>query len=323
MKIHNLRKADLHVHSSRSHDVPDFQAYSPRALFEAALGGSGSREPMDYFALTDHNTMAGYEELRRQLPERDRRLLIPGVEHTLVDPAIGFSIHVNLLGLSPDEYAAIRAHIVCLEDLSAYCRERGIYMQYNHPTWWEREELKAGRVSLWKVAEAADHFDVLELNAGRTQLLNTVTENLARAKGKFLTCNSDTHIGDVGKAFTKAPGDTVDEFLAAIWSGQAAPVKTDMTNQVLLAMVHSAIDELFNHRRGVQIKPTVLDSGSRRVDRVTQRILGSDRVMRNRVMREPLRALLKHAARPVVRGLMAHERRLERTLSTSPLSSYF
>jgi hypothetical protein len=172
------------------------------------------------------------------------------------------------------------------------------------------------------VRDAAEYFDVLELNAGRTVLLNRVTANLARDMGKHLTCNSDTHSGDVGKACNEAPGDTAEDFLAAIWAGYGRPVRANMTNRALLSMVHSVIDELFNHHHGVQIKNSAMDSGNPRIERLTRRVIGSDLVMRCALVREPLRLLLKQAARPVVHNLMAHERRLERELSESSLQCY-
>ena len=91
-----LRKADLHLHSNVSHDVPDLESLSPRALFEMALGNPDPSRRMDYFTLTDHDTMDGYRRLIRELPEADRRLVIPGVEHTLRDPDLALGDRVNL-----------------------------------------------------------------------------------------------------------------------------------------------------------------------------------------------------------------------------------
>jgi hypothetical protein len=277
---------------------------------------------MDLCALTDHETMQGYEELRRALPDGDRQLLIPGVEHALFDPHIGFSIHVNLYMLDPDQYAVIRSRVRTLPQLAEFCRSRGIRMQYNHPTWWERDELRSGMVALWKVSEAVEHFEVLELNAGRTQLLNRVTENLARAKGKHLTCNSDTHTGEIGKAHTVAPGEDAASFLASVWSGQGVLVRDHMDSGSLLSEVHGVIDDVFDHKHGIEVKRSAIDSGNPRIERLAQRVLGSDRIMTNPVTREPLRAILKQAARPVIWSLMAHERRLERALTASPLAVY-
>lgn len=316
------RRADLHVHSSWSHDVPDLAHYAPRALFERAMTHPDPSRRMDYFTLTDHETMGGCEELLRQLPEPDRRLVIPGVEHALLDPQIGFSIHANLFGLDPDRYAELRRRVRTLPELAEFCRARGILMQYNHPTWWERHELRAGRVALWKVAEAAEHFDVLELNAGRTELLNRVTESLARAKGKALACGSDTHTGEVGKAHTLAPGEDAASFLASVWSGHGIPVRGDINGEALLTEVHDVIDHLFDHRRGILVKANPPDARNRRLEKIAHRVLRSDTIMGNPVTREPLRALLKQAARPVVWGVMARERRLEKRLMASPLAGY-
>jgi len=316
------KRADLHVHSCWSHDVPDLRRYQPRALFEAALGSSDPERRMDFFTLTDHNTMAGYENLIRELPESDRRLVIPAVEHTLLDPDIGFSIHTNLYYLDPDRYATIRMRIRTLPDLAEYCRSEGIYIQYNHPTWWERDELKQGKVTLWKVFDAAEYFDVMELNAGRTQPLNAITRNLALAQNKYLTGASDTHTGDIGKAYTEAPGEDARGFMASIWSGDGQPRTRNMTDDELLATVHSVIDELFDQRQGVLIKSTAMDSGNPKLERVAQRVISSRFVMGHRALREPIRSLLKQIARPVVRNLMEHERQLENHLRASELRHY-
>ena len=53
-------KADLHVHSSFSHDVPSIPEFSPRALYDRAV-----ERGMGFFTLTDHDTMEGIEDLRR------------------------------------------------------------------------------------------------------------------------------------------------------------------------------------------------------------------------------------------------------------------
>ena len=195
-------------------------------------------------------------------------------------------------------------------------------MQYNHPTWWERAELRAGQVQLERVAYAADFFDALEINAKRTRMMNTITENLANSQGKHLTCNSDTHGGELGLGHNVAPAETTQEFLENIWSGRAEPIKSHMTDQSLLSMAHGIIDTLFEHHHGVRFQPPSPGAKRPRLERLTRRILGSDRVMQSRVTREPLRVLLKQAARPLVRGVMARERSLERSLSASGLRRY-
>jgi predicted metal-dependent phosphoesterase TrpH len=313
------RKADLHVHSSESHDVPEFPRYAPRALFEHALGHPQRSRRMDYFALTDHDTMAGYEKLVRELPESDRSLVIPGVEHAILDPAIGFTIHVNLYRIHPDQYAHIRQSVRTLDELAGFCREAGIRMLYNHPTWWEQAEIRAGQVNLLKVRDATHYFDVLELNAGRTRLMNDITRNIARATGKHLIANSDTHTGEVGRAHTEARGDTADEFLNSLWTGQSVPHAFHMTSQSILSMVHAAIDELFSQQQGVRIKPSAMDSGHPRIENLARRLLSSHRVMGHRPLRVPLRLFMRQVARLGVWRFLEHERALEQSLRASEL----
>ena len=52
-----FRKADLHVHSSFSFDVPDLAALHPRALFEAA--GPPAGLPADATVVTAATVLAG------------------------------------------------------------------------------------------------------------------------------------------------------------------------------------------------------------------------------------------------------------------------
>ena len=315
-------KADLHVHSSESHDVPEFPRYAPRALFEYALGHPRLARRMDFFALTDHDTMSGYEKLMRELSEADRALVIPGVEHAILDPKIGFSIHVNLYELHPDQYARIREQVRTLEELAEFCRAENIRTLYNHPTWWEQAEIRAGQVDLAKVHDAINYFDVLELNAGRTHLMNEITESIAKANGKHLIANSDTHTGEVGRAHTVAPGETASAFLTSLWSGNATPCAVHMTSQSILGMVHAAIDELFAQKRGIHIKPSAMDSGHPHIERLARRLLASPRVMGHRPLRVPLKLFMRQIARLGVWRFLEHERALEQNLKSSDLFNF-
>lgn len=274
---------------------------------------------MDFFALTDHDTMAGYEKLMRELPEADRALVIPGVEHALLDPAIGFTIHVNLYEIHPDQYARVRERIRSLDELADFCRGEGIRMLYNHPTWWEQAEIRAGQVELARVRDAIEYFDVMELNAGRTRLMNEITENIAGANGKHLIANSDTHTGDVGRAYTEAAGESTGEFLENLWTGRCDPHPYHMTSQSILGMVHEAIDELFSHRQGIHIKPSAMDSGHPRIESLARRLLSSPYIMGHRPTRASLRLLMRQIARLGVWRFLEHERALEQSLRSSDL----
>lgn len=313
------RKADLHLHSNISHDVPDVAGLAPRALFEKALGHPDPARRMDYFTLTDHDTMDGYRKLIRELPEADRRLVIPGVEHTLRDPDIGFSIHVNLYQLDPDTYAGLRQEVVSLDDLLWFCREHGIYAQYNHPTWFEHAEVRRGLVDFGKVPYIADCFDVLELNGGRPRRLNEMTENLARTRGKVLTANSDSHSGDVGAAYNLASGETVAAFMQNVWAGNGTVQASDMTHAGMMDVVHGLIDEILNERQCQQLVASLLPGHHRKLERLAMRLFNFRILRRPGAGREGLRLLLKQISRPVVRSWFQQEFRVAELMADASL----
>lgn len=308
--MNTLRKADLHLHSNVSHDVPDLESLSPRALFEHALGNPDPARRMDWFTLTDHDTMDGYRKLIRELPEADRRLVIPGVEHTLRDPDLGFSIHVNLYLLAPDTYALLRRQVETVDDLLAFCGERGILAQYNHPTWFEHHELRRGQVDFGKVPYVAASFQVLELNAGRPQRLNEATQQLANRLGKVLTANSDSHSGDPGLAHNLAPGDTPTEWLHNVWAGLGTVRASDMTYAGMLQVAHELIDAVLDEDQGLTLAESMIHGQHRLVEALAVRLLNSPFLRRPGWGRVGLRLLLKQISRPAVINWVLHERRL-------------
>jgi len=318
-----LRRADLHLHSNVSYDVPDVAVLAPRALFEKALDPQRGGRRMDYFTLTDHDTMAGWEQLVRQLPESTRSYVIPGVEHTLRDPGIGFTIHVNLFMLDPDQYAEIRRTVVTLDELFEFCLPRGIYMQYNHPTWFEVAEWQSGQVEFGKVRQIASGFQVIELNAGRPGRLNAATVSLAGKLGKALTSNSDSHSGDVGLSHNCAPGDSAREFLDNIWAGHGTLCTSDMTYDGMLTVVHDMIDNVLNERGERIVADSVLQSQHRAIALLVRHLVNSRRLRRGPT-REVVRLVLKQISRPVVSRWLDREHELARRLAAdSALGAHF
>ena len=315
-------RADLHLHSSHSFDVPDLPSLRPRALFEKALGGTGDFARMDWFTLTDHDTMSGWEELVKGLPEADRALVIPAVEHTLSDRALGFTLHVNLFGLDPDTYADLQRRVETLDDLLTFCATAGIRTQYNHPTWWERRELRRGEVDFARVPGLARRFDVLELNAARTPEQNLITLSMAEDMGLALTASSDSHTGEVGRAWTAAPAATADAFLGSVWRGEGTTHLEALSYAGLVREAHSLIDELVDHGSGMMMTRKASSAGQVWVESLATRIVRSRTVQENPAMRESLRRLLKQVSRPIMKTIMGMESRLDGRLAESALQPY-
>jgi len=317
-----LRRADLHLHSSASFDVPDLPTLRPRALFEKALGHPDPARRMDWFVLTDHDTLAGYEALCRELPETDRRLLVPAVEHTLRDAAVGFTIHTNLYGIAPETYADLRATVETVDELLSFCAEHGVWCQYNHPTWWERHELRHRRVDFSRVPQLAERFDVLELNASRTPAQNLVTISLADELGLPLTAGSDSHTGDLGRAWTAAPGDHWRDFLAAVWRGEGETHLESLSYTSLLHEASTVIDDFLDQQAGDGNARCPHHQGQAWLESLATRVVTSGWVQRSPRRRETLRRLLKGISRPIMRKILGHERRLEDRIAASSLSTY-
>lgn len=311
-------RADLHLHSSYSFDVPDLPALRPRALFEKALGEAG----MDWFALTDHDTLAGWEALVAELGPEDRKRVIAGVEHTLLDPELGFTLHVNLYGLDSDRYADLNRRVGSLDELLDYCRVHGLRCQYNHPTWWERRELRRGLVDFARVPEVAARFDVLELNAARTEAQNMITASLARELGLPLTASSDSHTGEVGRAWTEAPAAKADDFLAAVWRGESRTHLNTLSYRSLVNEAHALIDEIVDSGEGLAGTRTASSAGQTWLETAAARVVQARMVRENPAMRESLRSVLKQVSRPIMGVVMELERRLEGRLAGSALGVY-
>lgn len=319
----HLKRCDLHVHSNKSYDVADLETLSPRALFERAMNHADPERRMDFFVLTDHDTMDGYLALQRELPEADRRLVIPAVEHTLRDPGIGFTLHVNLFGIDPDVYHdEVLDRVVTLDDLLEVCRRHGVRPQYNHPIWWEPHEVRAGTIEYDRVPAIAEKFDVLELNAGRSVGMNLVAAGIARQKGKSLTSNSDSHTGDVGRACTLAAGETWDEFLGNVWAGESRQRVASLTRTSLHDMASMMIDAVLDADESVSLGKKVTRVQSRMLEKSMQAVLQSKFVRDFTPARESLRHVLRRVSHRVIARWLDYEKGLEHHVMSGELGSY-
>ena len=319
----NPKRCDLHVHSNKSYDVADLESLSPRALFERAMDASDPDRRMDFFVLTDHDTMEGYEELVGELPEADRRLVIPAVEHTLRDPGIGFTIHVNLYGIDPDTYHhEVLGRVETLDELLEVCARDGVRTLYNHPIWWEPHEVRAGVVDTTKVPRIADRFDVIELNAGRSIGMNLVAAGIAREKGKALVSNSDSHTGDVGRACTLAAGDDWPTFLDNVWRGESRQRVASLTRASVQSMADAMIDAVLDADESVQLGRKVTRVQSQLLENAVSAVLQSKFVRDFAPARVSLRAVLRRVSSRVIGRWMEYEKGLEHHVMSGELGSY-
>ena len=184
--------ADLHVHTLYSYDVIPTHQVDPMTLYLKA-----QRLGMTYIAFSDHDSMDAYDQIGWT-----REGLVPAVEVKILDPKrVGHTIHINIYTLDRGQFCEILklARIARdLEQLLAYLRAEHLPFTYNHPFWHEPGETP----NLPAIIDIVDLFSVLEYNMGRVGRINRQALRLSIARKKGIVATTDTHVGDIGRAFT-------------------------------------------------------------------------------------------------------------------------
>ncbi len=229
------RAADLHLHTSCSYDVLSAPSLHPVALYEKAMARG-----MDYITFTDHDTMDAYDILGWTRPR-----LVTGVEISILDlDRVGHTVHVNVYQLSKSQYTEL-ASIARAGNIYTFLdavRNWDLPHHYNHPFWFE-----PGDKPNWSVIpELVKEFPVIEYNMHRVKRKNRLAVALAEQHGKGVVATTDSHLGDVGAAYTVAKGGTFREFWNEIRDGNTFLVPADLTIGALQHEAKGWIDLVFD-----------------------------------------------------------------------------
>ncbi len=256
-------RADLHVHTLHSYDVIPTLMVHPLALYHKAR-----RLGMTYVAFTDHDSMAAYDQIGWT-----REGLVPAVEVKILDPKnVGHTIHINVYGLDRHQFYRILkiARLARdIERLVAYLKDERLPFTFNHPFWHEPGE----EPNLQAVIDVSELFPVLEYNMGRIGQLNGEALRLAHAKQKGIVASTDTHIGEIGRAFTLARGATFKEFFDQIQKGQALICPADLTISSLKNETAIRIENLFNKTAWLFPKKSYsMDTGNALLDTIIKHV---------------------------------------------------
>ncbi len=241
------KKADLHWHTSVSYDVPDRPWLSPTELYNRAkeLG-------LSYITITDHDVI----DAPNFLPNDET--IVPGAEIKIRDSEQTLhTIHVNvyclnnehlenLLDIANSKLPQRLNHPTNVDFVKAmqstrqhygegdfqefiqYLRNNNLPHTFNHPYWFETsEEQTVTRENFQAIDRIAEEFPIIEYNTKRPKRLNALAVALASRHGKGMTCSTDSHTGNIGDAYTLAPGDTFREFFDNISMGNYRLVAKD------------------------------------------------------------------------------------------------
>ena len=207
-------RCDLHVHSLHSgKSTTAFlgyicrESYSPPSEVYARL----KRRGMDLVTLSDHDSIAGAEELRRY-PD-----FFASEEVTCTMPS-GTTIHVNVFDVAERQHVELQRRRRDLPALLAYLGEQQLLFALNHV------------FSSLTGAREAEDFDWLDncfpaLETRNGHLLpgnNGCATLLAQRAGRIQLAGSDAHtLASIGSTYTEVPGArNKEEFLAGLRCGR-------------------------------------------------------------------------------------------------------
>lgn len=233
------KKADLHVHSSCSYDVPPVEAMRPEILFEKAKD-----QGLYFVTFTDHDTVKAYDMLGW-----DRMGLVPGVEIAIKDPEkTGHTIHVNVFELDSEEFGELE--IIAnqehdIKSLIRYLRTHDLPHIYNHPYWFAIGD----HPNLWAVPELIKQFHVIEYNMQDLMEKNLIVSTLARKYGKGIVATTDSHTGRMGAVYTLAKEDSFREFYNNVANGRSYTVIEGGTQRHLTKEINSWVELVFSMDR--------------------------------------------------------------------------
>jgi predicted metal-dependent phosphoesterase TrpH len=255
--------ADLHVHTLHSYDVIPTRQVDPLNLYLEAR-----RRGMTYVAFTDHDTMAAYDQIGWT-----REGLVPAVEVKILDTRnVGHTIHVNVYALSRRQFREIRDIASRVRDivaLAAYLRAEGLPFVFNHPFWHEPEE----KPNLGAILEVARLFPVLEYNMGRVGRINAQALRLAEALSKGVVAATDSHVGEIGRAFTLARGESFRKFFDRIAARESHLCPADLTLPRLKEETALRVRHLFDKSAWVHAKDSLtMDTGNIVLDGIVRQV---------------------------------------------------
>lgn len=195
---------EIHCHSRHSDGMPTVETILKKAS-----------KKVQALAITDHNTLAGYEHAKKILSGESNFILIPGAEITAsrkldkTKASTRHHCHILALGISELKKGIALSSVA---DVIDYIHDQDGIAIAAHP-FRQRQSINI---------DDAELFDALEAINGNTFAEgNRKAKELALKLKMPMTSGSDAHLAiDVGKFAFQIEGSTVDEILKNIKKGK-------------------------------------------------------------------------------------------------------
>lgn len=278
------RKADLHVHTCCSYDVPPAESMRPESLLK-----KGTDKGLDFVTFTDHDTVKAYDILGWK-----REDLTPGVELSVSDPVnVGHTVHINVFGFDRQQYmefdnlARKECNIYSAID---YLRSNDLPYMYNHPFWFQVGD----RPNIFAIPELARHFPVIEYNMQDLKQKNLFAMVLAQRYGKGMAVTTDSHTGGIGNVYTIAQGDTFYEYFSNICKGRSCMVVDQPIWKHITGELNAWIELIFSMRKDIR-EEMGFTTGMGAFDRLLS-IMENDILERSPLINNVTKDLIKHVS---------------------------
>ncbi len=210
-------RLDCHVHTTHSGRATVFpfnhfmrESYNtPGSVFETA-----TRRGMDLVTVTDHDQISGALALIAD----GRSDVLVGCEVTAAFAGLDLCVHLNVLDITPAQFAEIDRLRADVRELLPYLHHQDIYVSLNHVASGINGPLTAAHLAA--VLPWVNGLEVI--NGTRLPSQNRTAMCLAAAAGKHTLGGSDSHTGrGIGLTWTEVPGArSRDEFMMGLRAGR-------------------------------------------------------------------------------------------------------
>lgn len=237
----SLKRADLHCHS-RFSVFKYFRRANTRDCYNAPedVYRIAKERGMSYVTLTDHDSIDGALYLLNKHP--DLKDFFIGEEVESWFPETSQRIHIGVWGLNEAQHREIQKLRPDIRELIPYMKSERLIFGINHLFQNYRMKNVAGRY----IAELLDMFDIFEVvNGAMASFHNKMVQQLVshvrehHGKNVSMVGGSDAHtLKHVAKVHTVSRGETVDEFLENVRSGNCFAWGSEMRFRELVADIY-------------------------------------------------------------------------------------
>lgn len=236
-----LKRADLHCHSRYS-IFKYFRRANTRDCYNAPedVYRIAKERGMSYVTLTDHDSIDGALYLLNKYPDLTDFFIGEEVESYF--PETGQRIHIGVWGLNEAQHREIQRLRPDIRELIPYMKSERLIFGINHLFQNYRMKNVVGRY----ISELLDMFHIFEVVNGamasfHNRMVQQLVQHVREHHGKQISMigGSDAHtLKHVAKVHTVSRGETVQEFLENVRSGDSFAWGSEMRFRELVADIY-------------------------------------------------------------------------------------